>query len=147
MNNDIAAYIRTARLAKGMSDTEAANRIGVEISAYGDLEQHRDELLTTLPLRLVRRLCTELDIKASDLLNLDATQGEVLNLSRNYIISTQMTKYSMSVSRLADRLGFDESIISSMIKDADFLEEWPVDLIVNLSVELKINISTLLKIS
>jgi transcriptional regulator with XRE-family HTH domain len=138
--------VRKARHKLGLSDTEAASQIGISISEYGDIEQHADELASTVALKDVRRLSEVLQLELFDLIGLSSHErlAGSPGAKRNELIGLRMGELNLSPKQLADQLGFEESAIHAMLLDPQFLEQWPIDLIESLADEIKVPISILL---
>src|SRR5699024_10684901 len=90
---------------------------------YGDIESYDDELETTVPLQTVRKLCAVLDLKLGHILHIpdfDATQYPIGNPSQT--IKRARKRLGYSSSHLAEREGFEESVINSLETDPPFAE-------------------------
>jgi transcriptional regulator with XRE-family HTH domain len=65
-----AESIRERRRSLGLRETEVAERLGISIAAYGDLESYDDEFATALTLGDARKLAAILGAPVVDLLDL-----------------------------------------------------------------------------
>jgi transcriptional regulator with XRE-family HTH domain len=77
--------IKSRRVSLGLTDVQVAEKTGVSIYEYGDIEQHIDEISTVTELGQVRRLCKALDLDMFQLVALDcAFCGQDQSFQRDY---------------------------------------------------------------
>jgi len=135
--------IRLRREELGLLDTDVANRIGISIAAYGDIEAYADELFDVVELRTVRALCAVLNLDVLDLIGTECeicsgrgNFSEELKLPRNVLVQNRRSVRGLSRAELAEAIGFEEVAIRQMESDPSFLDGWSVNLIKELSVLL-----------
>ena len=146
MNPNMHHKIREARERLALTDGELASRVGLLISAYDDIEQHADELRSSVELGTVRRICDVLELDLFELVGLptDVPPTASETRARNELIRSRMRDLKISTKQLAWQLGFDEVAITEMLEDSDFLETWPLELIASLATHLDIPLHALL---
>ena len=137
--------IKAGRNRLGMSETEAAEKIGLTIYEYGDIEQHEDEIFTVAHLSQVKRLCNILGIGIFELLNMecafcanDETFTEEYNLSRHDLIQRRRVDLGLTQDDLGNQIGFETVAIKDMETNPGFLENWSFELVRNLGSILNI---------
>src|ERR1700676_366490 len=127
--------IQKAREQAGMSDTEAAARSGLSIYEYGDVEAHDDEFTTAIPLSAARPICRALHLNLEELLALEPLAGadlrsafpaDLAGLSRNVVLRKKRESLGLSVTEMADAIGFEDTAIERAEADNDYLETLPV---------------------
>jgi len=85
-----------------------AQLLGVNIHWYGDLEQHDDELASTLTLAQALRLASLLDVKLVDLLAVPGEPDEVISLEQlPERIADCISREGISVEQFEDRVGWE----------------------------------------
>jgi transcriptional regulator with XRE-family HTH domain len=93
---EYAERIRRLREKTGMTDTEMASLLGMDIHSYGDLEMHDDELTTSPSIREVKLLANILGVSTVHLLAEENVKPELLKhisyedlvtLTKGYITS------------------------------------------------------------
>lgn len=143
---DFNEKIQQRREQLGLSDVEVAEKTGIGISAYGDLEAYGDEATTAVSLADLKRLCDVLDLELIEFLNIPRQQfgKRIYPKPRNVLIREMRQKKGLSEDELGDRVGFYVSAIISMESDPDFLELWCVEDILVLARILDIQIQLLL---
>lgn len=143
--------IRKRRTELRLSDIVVAEKCGLSIHEYSDVEQHADEIMTAVPLKKVKQICDILSINLLDLLEIQCeyclgkeSYDSEHSLPLNRLISVTRTSMGISKDELADRLGFFIDAVDEMEEDENYLENWPIDIITNLSNELNLPIQILL---
>jgi transcriptional regulator with XRE-family HTH domain len=148
----INKIITSRRLELGLSDAEVAERAGILIMEYYDIEHYDDEFATAVEIHNARLLCKVLglnfcqiamDIIASDqqataqIID-DSISSAYIGMTRDKIISSRRHKLSLSEQELADAIGFEVRTICAIENDENFLECWSIDLVISLARELKL---------
>lgn len=134
----INEVIRAKRHALSMSDEQVARAARISIDQYGDVEQYPDEFVTSLTLSEARNICLMLGIEILQLVGLDSAHAGIICDRANLIKSKRDIK-KISVSDFASKLGFENSIVHKMESDRDFLENWPLDLVLKVASVLDID--------
>lgn len=137
--------ITERREALGIQDTIIAAKLGITISSYDDIEAYDDEIFSTVELSVIKKLCELLKLDFFELFSWQCSfcgehkpHNAWYTLPRNDLIQRSREMLGISQHELADRLGFEDVAVEDMEKEEDFLESWTLDLIENLSKELKI---------
>jgi transcriptional regulator with XRE-family HTH domain len=143
--------IKERRESLGRSMDEVAAEIGLTWNEYWDVEAHADEIETAVALMHVKSLCRVLGFHFFDLFAIqcpfchDATLVSTeYSLPRNQLIRQKREEKKLSISELADRLGFYDEAVEKMERDPDFLETWPMEHISNLAREIGVPVQILL---
>ncbi len=124
----INEIVSSQRLKLGFSVVDVAESVGVSTHTIDDVEIHEDEFTTVLKLSEAKKLASKLNFDLNRALELG---GNLLASSqpRSQIIKDAMNRLNISPQYLAAELGFDEIAIRALITEADFIESWPIDLI------------------
>jgi transcriptional regulator with XRE-family HTH domain len=133
-----AAQIRSCRVRAGKSPGEMAERLGLNAAWYDDLEQHDDELASTLTLFQAMELASLLGVHLRDLLNDRDPAGEGISLmelpSR---INAHVEREGISIRQFEDQVGWELSeFLTSPVKAA---AELPIMFLQTISAPLGIN--------
>jgi transcriptional regulator with XRE-family HTH domain len=103
----IASRIRELRANIGKSDVEMAQLLGMNIHSYGDLEQHDDELVSTLTLDQALRLASILGVALCDLFPVEAEPEVSVSLEQlPQLIESWIKREGISVEEAEDRIGW-----------------------------------------
>jgi transcriptional regulator with XRE-family HTH domain len=115
--------LKAARIRSGKTPAEIAALSGVELASYYDLENHPDELTSTISLRDLANLCRVLGIDTSSLVS-----NESINKISLSDVSTGIKNYlqahSLSSSAFADQVGYD---IAPALKTPGAILGWNLD--------------------
>lgn len=148
---DINERIAERRRQLGLSDVEVAERAGLSIHEYGDLEQHAEESFEVVELRRLRAVCDILSLSLADLLPEGMLRCEPSETSisldergRNALVEARRKELDLSRQDLGDRLGFPAETVELMEEDPDFLEGWPIGYVLDVARELGIRLHLLL---
>jgi transcriptional regulator with XRE-family HTH domain len=130
-----AENIRAKRKLLGKSDIEVAAAIGINIHAYGDVEQHEEEFSTALPLSVARRLCLVLDLNLLQLVGRSTVRESTYEpkMARGTLVHQQRSTLGMNLKRVAEHIGFTEATISSIETMPGFLDTLPVQTVLEIS--------------
>jgi transcriptional regulator with XRE-family HTH domain len=102
-----AARIRDLRARTGKTPVEMAGLLGVNIHWYDDLEQHDDELASTLTLGQAVRLAALLGATLHDLLAVSEERDEVISLQQlPERIASCLAREGISIEQFEDRIGW-----------------------------------------
>ena len=102
-----AARIRELRIGLGKSEAEMAQLLGINIHWYGDLEQHDDELISTLSLSQAMRVALLLGVALHDLIAEGNRPSQVTALAQlPECIISHATREGISVEQFEDRVGW-----------------------------------------
>lgn len=153
MATEINEKIERRRKDLGLSQDYAATKIGVTVMSYFDLEAYSDEIFTVTELSKIKSLLQLLSLDFFELFEIQCAFCDQKKsflkdylLPRNELVEKRRIAKRFSKEELGDRLGFYEIAIIEMEKDSNFLEEWVLENIMNLSNELDIPLQILLGI-
>lgn len=135
----ISEIIKSAREHKGITDVQAAKKIGLSIYEYGDLESYDNEAETVLDLKRLKTLCAILDINLFDMFSLEKPQSSYLSYNlkkRDSIILDRRKVLGFTQDELGDEIGFHGCVIQKMESDSNFLESWCLEDVIALAKTL-----------
>lgn len=137
----------------GLSDVEIAQKAGLSIYEYGDIEQHADEIVAVTELHEVKKLLAVLKMDFLDTLEINcafcSNTSQYLSeysLLRNELLRKQRESLGMSREALGESIGFFAAEIENLEKNPDHLEAWSMDYIRDLSKVLKLPLQVLLNV-
>lgn len=115
-----AARIRNYRVSAGKSPGEVAKHLGLNDAWYDDLEQHDDELVSTLTVFQAIELASALNVRLRELLVEQALPGEDVPLmdlpSR---IKAHVARKGMSIEQFEGEVGWElQEFLQSPVKVA-----------------------------
>jgi transcriptional regulator with XRE-family HTH domain len=115
-----AAQIRTCRVRAGKSPGEVAERLGLNAAWYGDLEQHDDELASTLTLFQAMELASILEVSLRALLSEGAPSGESVSLlDLPARINAYVAREGISIAQFEEQVGWElREFMTSPVKAA-----------------------------
>jgi len=103
-----AALIRNYRVRAGKSRQEAAEHLGLNEAWYHDLEQHDDELTSTLTLFQAIELASFLGVRLRDLLADGRSPAELIDLAQlPSRITEHLARTGMSVEQFEEEVGWE----------------------------------------
>jgi len=140
-------------MSLGFGEVEVAERCGLSVYEYGDIEQHRNEFFDVVHLRQARCLCEVLGLDPFAVFDLDCAfcTGDTVprddfSLPRNELVRKMRVARRFSQDELGDEIGFETAAIENMENDPDFFESWSIELVSDLAAILKIPPQILLRI-
>jgi len=125
-----ANAIRDRRMKLGLQAAAAAERSGLSIYEYGDIEQHADEFETAISTGTARRVCHVLGLELRSLLGLPHVTSEHNNISD--VIRRARERKKLSQLQLADQIGFNEETVRSLESTAAFVDTLPLKVLYDL---------------
>lgn len=128
--------IKQNRERMKLTDSFVAEKVGMTIHEYGDIEQYEDELFTVTQLGEVRKLCELLNIEICDLLNLDRSLVASKHVEPNKLVHDKRISLGLSKEQLAEKIGFETLVVDQIENDAEFLERWSFELIKELALTI-----------
>lgn len=137
----ISEKIKAAREQLGLTDVKAAEKVGLSIYEYGDLESYDNEAETVLDLGKLKKLCETLEIDLFELFSLDRPESHYLTYDlerRNDIVSERRNALGLSQDELGDKVSFYGHVIQEMEDDSDFLESWCLEDVIALAKSLNV---------
>jgi hypothetical protein len=125
----------------GLDERTIAERLGMSLPAYCDLERFDDELVTCLSLDQVRRLAQVLRLSIPALLGHDAdAAGSSSPMSMVEVIDRvrqRLVQAGISVEGFSDRVGWD---VTAALNDPDSAwHDWNIDCLRDLCAEMGID--------
>lgn len=129
--------IKNQRQAIGMSIEDMALMAKLSINQCIDVEEYEDEFVSTLKLIEATRLCDAIKLDIADVLELDNSHPPVA-VRKSALVRDSRLKLGVSVSDLAEHIGFDESVVSEMEENDNYFDGWPAELVIEVAVFLNI---------
>src|SRR5262245_2290193 len=103
-----AARIRDLRSRTGKSETDMAQLLSINVSWYCDLEQHNDELISTLTLAQAARLAGILGVPLRELLSEGSSATTTIAIAQlPERIRTRIAQDGLTVAEFEDRVGWE----------------------------------------
>ena len=140
MKKNINSIIEKRRRELGLRDIYVAEKIGLNIDSYCDIEWHEDEISEFPHLKEVKKLFLLLQLDFFEMVDLicpfcskQKKYDLEYNFPRNELINKRRKDLNMTTAEFADKVGYYEIAILEMEEDPDFLEEWPISEILLLS--------------
>lgn len=132
---NIAKAIRDRRIELGLRAVTVAERSGLSIYEYGDVEQHADEFETAISSGTARKVCHVLGLELRSLLGLpQLMSGEMKDVSD--LIRIARGDRMLSQAELAERIGFTEETIHSLESTPEFVDSLPLTVLYELEASL-----------
>jgi len=133
-----AAQIRSYRVRAGKSPVEVAESLGLNAAWYGDLEQHDDELESTLTLFQAMELASILGVHLHDLLSdCTPTEKSISLVEVSSRIKAHVAREGISIEQFEAQVGWElREFLNSPIKIA---AELPIIFLKAISAPLGIN--------
>lgn len=135
----VSETIKSARERKRMTDVQVAEKTGLSIYEYGDLESYDNEAETVLDLKKLKVLCKVLEISLFDMFSLEKPQSNYFHYDkkeRNDIVFNRRKALGFTQDELGDKVGFHGYVIQEMESDSEFLESWCLEDVVSLAETL-----------
>ena len=123
--------IRNARERKGWTDVFTAEKVGLSIHEYDDVEAYEDEVRNVLSLATLRRLCAALDLDLYELFSISPTPP--YPGGRATLVKDRRQILGLSTEEVGDKVGFYGHVIEEMEQNEEFLESWCLDDILELA--------------
>lgn len=132
--------IREQRIRLGLRDKDVADRVGMTIHEYSDVEQHEDELRTVVELKKAKQICDILGLNLLDLFEIYPDQQRPIPtvVPKHKLIKDRREALNLTISALAEAFGFEESTMRALEDDPDAINRWPADLVMQLAERLEI---------
>jgi DNA-binding XRE family transcriptional regulator len=135
-----------------LKDTQVAQRAGLSIDEYFDVELHPDEIYTVTPLGTVKNLAHVLGFDFMSLFEMPcpfccgAIVLDDYSLPRNVLIRKKRENKGLSADQLGDRIGFATVAVNNMEADPAFLETWALVYIQELAEAIDVPFQVLLAV-
>jgi ribosome-binding protein aMBF1 (putative translation factor) len=128
MATPLHGLIKQRREELGIGKAEIAERIGVSFYMYVDVERYDTEITDVLPLKNARSLSAVLGFELGTLLGVGSLVGKpsANDKPRHTILAEARNKLGVSVDKMADDIGYDESFVRSLETDDEVLETCPI---------------------
>jgi transcriptional regulator with XRE-family HTH domain len=132
-----AARVRALRIRAGKSQTEMAERLGLNVAWYADLERKDDQLAQTLTLFKAMELASLLGVTVHELLDQPAVAQRIAILELPDRILDYARDAGISIEKLEENLGSDLSdFLASPLQSAS---ELPILFFQKLATVLRLN--------
>lgn len=145
--------IASRRQECDLTDTEIADRIGIPVDLYEDMEKDEDELYTLVKLSVIRDLCEVLALDYFDLFDLKCAfcdgglkYEEAWSLPRHELLKRRKMAMHLSDEKLGNRISLNLAGIASLQSDETFLDAWPLYAISDLASAMSIPLQILLNV-
>lgn len=123
----VGLRIRQLRQARGLSAEELAQRIGVNIAWYHDVEAYPSEVSSTLSLAQLARLAKELELVSAALLLGESFDAEAPSLGRTALVAElqrAVDERRQPIDVVSAEIGWD---VSALLGDPEQLAAFNVD--------------------
>ncbi len=134
-----AGRIREARLASGLKENEIADRLGLSVEAYGDLETYDDEAFTVATLGNLAMLGRVLSVKPSVLL----LGPEAIDVEHTVTFSEIVERLTrrladdhLTAEQLGDEIGFG---VEPLLASPDSLWDYDVESLYGICTRLSVD--------
>lgn len=136
--NDV---IRVRREELGLTDVEVAQRSGLSIYEYGDVEDDETELYMVLPLKKIKSLCQTLGIDMLSLYRIGKCDREI---TPRLLLNRRQEK-GITIRELSDQVGISEEMLVKAEYDPSSIGEWVMDSVLALAQALDVSPACLLE--
>ena len=141
MSTGIHTTLKNKRIEKGFSEAECAADTGLSIHAYDDVESYEDEFICALSLEQARRISAKLELNLEELLReyLKSSGRESIAtnefpvLPRHSLVRQARLSTGLSVSELADKIGYADITIHNMENASDYFEDLSIDVLLEIA--------------
>lgn len=124
--------IREARLNLGYAEILLAQRAGLTVYELGDVEARSDEFMTSITSQSAIRLCKELKLSPSELLELTDKCEPVYQRLPAYVSRVRL-QAKLTRTQLDDLLGYEQGFVESVELGFVDLKDYPLDLAINIA--------------
>lgn len=139
----LANRIKARRLELGLSDKDVSDQVGIGQYSYGDIEFHDDEFITQISLGEAKRVCAVLGLDLNKLLAIEkSSSGSEL---RNELLHHRRIELGVSVQDLSDKIGFYPEVIEKIEKDANGVDDLPIEVVNDIAKLLELPLEKLLR--
>jgi hypothetical protein len=124
----VARRIADARHRTGLTEKQLAERLGISLPAYCDLESYDDEAFTCLSLGQLRDLGVALGVPARQLLAPDGAGMSLLSFPMAALLDrvrVEIAQSGLTVEEFGERVGWD--IASALAHPESAWTDWCVD--------------------
>jgi transcriptional regulator with XRE-family HTH domain len=143
---DFANAIRARRLELGLKPLAVAERCGLTIHEYGDIEQHADEFETAISTSKARNLCHILGLQFRTFIGLPAdVSGQLQGVGPARLIRNARESSKISEDQLADLIGFEVNTIKRLEADDGFTDTLPLAVLRDLEEALRVERGALVR--
>jgi len=136
-----AARLRSARVRVGLDERAMAERLGIGLPAYCDLERFDDQLVTCWSLDQVRRLAQVLRLPVAALIadDADATaSGPAMSMTELIDrIRRRLLQEGISVDAFSGRVGWD--LTAAVAEPDSAWRDWNIDCLRDVCAEMEID--------
>jgi transcriptional regulator with XRE-family HTH domain len=134
----IAARVRALRIRAGKSQAEMAQRLGLNIAWYADLEALDDELASTLTIFKAMELASNFGVTLHELLEEPpVADGRIALMELPDRILAHAKREGISIEQLEERVGWElHDFFGSPVQ---FAAEFPIQFFQAVATELGIN--------
>lgn len=145
--------VKAQRESLGLSKAEVARSSGMGLDNYFDIELYPDELISLVPLRSLKKLCEVLQLNPLALLSVPCAFCEEgrdfeggYRLPRNELIRRCRTALGLSTDALGERVNYNAVEIQLLEADEEYIENWRVNDIRDLSAVLAVPLQILMQV-
>lgn len=124
--------IRQARLNLGYGEIALAERAGLTVYELGDVEARPDEFLTTITSHSAIRLCKELRLSPSELLELTDASVPVSQKLSSYVQEVRL-QAKLTPELLDDLLGYEQGFVEKVESGIVDLKDYPLELAMDIA--------------
>src|SRR5207237_1390934 len=145
--------IRQARKRAGLSQDEAAGRVGLSFNNYFDVELYDDEFVTVLAVSQARVLCRQLGLRLAEVLASEPLEADLSSqlppdlagLPRHALLRKRRESLGMSIEEVAFAIGFEEVAVDYIETDDNYLDTLSITVVAEPSIKLNLPLLPLLR--
>jgi transcriptional regulator with XRE-family HTH domain len=153
MRKGMHTKIKERRVEKGFSEIECAADAGLSIHEYDDVESYEDEFIRVLSLGKARRIATKLELSLEELLGdylghsdrKSAVADSVPAGPRHSLVRRARLANGLSVSELADKIGYEDVAIDNLENSSDYFEVLCIDVLLDIAEVLGLDPACLIE--
>lgn len=145
--------IKHQRERLGLTKLKVADASRLSIHQYDDIEAYADELIESVPLYFVKKLCAALELNLIDLVTegcafcVDpASYGDAYNAWRSTLVKRCRDDLSLTQEQLGEKVGFASAEIDLIESYPAHLESWGLSNIETLADALRVPEQVLLDV-
>ena len=133
----IAENIRACRVRAGKSAKDVAADLGINDAWYRDVEQHDDEMISTLSIFQSMRLASLLNVQLHELVGETAPEEKISLVDLPALVETYVRSKGISFEEFEEQVGWE--VREFLRSPLGYFSQVPLALLVDLSRRLGLN--------